>query len=169
MGLDMYIYNARKESELNFDEDWNEKTNPVLYFRSARELHYVLEMFAKRTDREGYYSLDKSDMIKLLNYFMSAIMRVYASAITAYNDCYKAENYSDEHLSADRLALEYFAAGKAMNKKIDKEIHEGVQYNPITLFDEDEDGSMLVHLVNGIMSLLEDMNDDDTITYLASY
>ena len=22
MGLDMYIYNARKESELNFDEDW---------------------------------------------------------------------------------------------------------------------------------------------------
>lgn len=169
MGLDMYIYNTCKKSELNFDEDWNEKTNPILYFRGARELHYALEMFAKRTDKEGYYSFNKSDMIKLLNYFMPTIMRVYASAITAYNDCYKVENYSDEHLSADRFALEYFAATKAMNKKIDKEIREGVHHNPINLFDEDEDGSMVVYLVNGIMTLLEDMNDDDTITYLASY
>ena len=169
MGLDMYIYNTRKESELDLCKDWDENTNPVLYFRGARDLHRVLEMFSKRTDKEGYYSFTKSDMIKLLNHFMPTILKVYSSAITAYNDCIKAEHYSDEVLSADRLALEYYAATKAMNKVIDKEIREGVPYDPISLFDEDEDGSKIVHLIKCIVALLMDMEDNDTITYLASY
>lgn len=160
MGLDMYMYNS-KHKDIRFEDD----DKRCLYWRGQRDLHYLFEMFGHRTDKEGYYTFSKSDVINLVAYLIDSVMNIHKAAKVAYDDMTNAD---EKDLSNEALHREYYVAGRILAKAFDKELRVGKGYNAVNLFD-DYDGTMLADLVNGLMSLLKDMGDGETITYLASY
>lgn len=160
MGLDMYIYNS-KHTDINFEDD----DNRCLYWRSQRDLHDLFNMFGKRTEKEGYYIFTKNDVIKMVAYLMESIMNIHKAAMVAYDDMTNAE---EKELPNDVLHREYYVAGRVFLKAFDKELRCGNSYNAVNIFG-DFDGTMMADLINGLMKLLVEMKDDETITYLASY
>lgn len=160
MGLDMYMYNS-KHADINFEDD----DNRCLYWRSQRDLHDLFNMFGKRTEKEGYYIFTKNDVIKMLAYLMESVMNIHKAAMVAYDDMTNAE---EKELPNDVLHREYYVAGRVFLKVFDKELRCGNSYNAVNIFG-DFDGTMMSDLINGLMKLLVEMKDDETITYLASY
>lgn len=160
MGLDMYMYNS-KHADINFEDD----DNRCLYWRSQRDLHDLFNMFGKRTEKEGYYIFTKNDVIKMVAYLMESIMNIHKAAMVAYDDMTNAE---EKELPNDVLHREYYVAGRVFLKAFDKELRCGNSYNAVNIFG-DFDGTMMADLINGLMKLLVEMKDDETITYLASY
>lgn len=160
MGLDMYMYNS-KHADINFEDD----DNRCLYWRSQRDLHDLFNMFGKRTEKEGYYIFTKNDVIKMLAYLMESVMNIHKAAMVAYDDMTNAE---EKELPNDVLHREYYVAGRVFLKVFDKELRCGNSYNAVNIFG-DFDGTMMADLINGLMKLLVEMKDDETITYLASY
>ena len=160
MGLDMYMYNS-KHTDIRYEDD----DNRYLYWRGQRDLHYLFETFGHRTDKEGYYTFSKSDVIKMVAYLMESVMNIHKAAKVAYDDMTNAD---DKDLSNEALHREYYVAGRILAKAFDKELRVGNDYNAVNLFD-DYDGTMMADLINGLMSLLKDMEDGETLTYLASY
>lgn len=160
MGLDMYMYNS-KHADINFEDD----DNRCLYWRSQRDLHDLFNMFGKRTEKEGYYIFTKNDVIKMVAYLMESIMNIHKAAMVAYDDMTNAE---EKELPNDVLHREYYVAGRVFIKAFDKELRCGNSYNAVNIFG-DFDGTMMADLINGLMKLLVEMKDDETITYLASY
>lgn len=160
MGLDMYMYNS-KHADINFEDD----DNRCLYWRSQRDLHDLFNMFGKRTEKEGYYIFTKNDVIKMLAYLMESVMNIHKAAMVAYDDMTNAE---EKELPNDVLHREYYVAGRVFLKAFDKELRCGNSYNAVNIFG-DFDGTMMADLINGLMKLLVEMKDDETITYLASY
>ena len=160
MGLDMYLYNS-KHKDIKFEDD----DNRCLYWRGQRDLHYLFETFGHRTDDEGYYTFSKDDVIKMVAYLMESVMNIHKAAMVAYDDMSNAEM---KELTNDILNREYYVAGRVMLKAFDKELRCGNDYNAVNLFD-DCDGSLMADLINGLMSFLKNMKDDETLTYLASY
>lgn len=92
-------------------------------------------------------------------------MNIHKAAKVAYDDMTNAD---DKDLSNEALHREYYVAGRILAKAFDKELRVGNDYNAVNLFD-DYDGTMMADLVNGLMSLLKEMEDGETLTYLASY
>ena len=160
MGLDMYLYNS-KHKDIEFELD----DNRCLYWRGQRDLHYLFEMFGHRTDEEGYYTFSKDDVIKMVAYLMESVMNIHKAAKVAYDDMTNAD---EKDLSNEALHREYYVAGRILTKAFEKELRIGNNYNAVNLFD-DYDGTMMADLINGLMSLLKEMNDGETLTYLASY
>lgn len=160
MGLDMYMYNS-KHKDIRYEDD----DNRCLYWCGQRDLHYLFEMFGHRTDKEGYYTFSKDDVIKMIAYLMESIMNIHKAAKVAYDDM---RNADDKDLSNEALHREYYVAGRILTKAFETEIRVGNDYNAVNLFD-DYDGTMMADLMNGLMSLLKDMKDGETLTYLASY
>ena len=148
MGLDMYLYNS-KHTDIKYELD----DNRCLYWRGQRDLHYLFEMFGHRTEKEGYYTFSKDDVI------------IHKAAKVAYDDMTNAD---EKDLSNEALHREYYVAGRILAKAFDKELRVGNDYNAVNLFD-DYDGNMMADLVNGLISLLKEMKDGETLTYLASY
>ena len=160
MGLDMYMYNT-KHADINFEDD----DNRCLYWRSQRDLHDLFNMFGKRTEKEGYYIFTKDDVLKMLAYLIESVMNIHKAAMVAYDDMTNAE---EKELPNDVLHREYYVAGRVFLKVFDKELRCGNSYNAVNIFG-DFDGTMMADLINGLMKLLVEMKDDETITYLASY
>ena len=156
----MYMYNS-KHADINFEDD----DNRCLYWRSQRDLHDLFNMFGKRTEKEGYYIFTKNDVIKMLAYLMESVMNIHKAAMVAYDDMTNAE---EKELPNDVLHREYYVAGRVFLKVFDKELRCGNSYNAVNIFG-DFDGTMMADLINGLMKLLVEMKDDETITYLASY
>ena len=157
----MYMYNGKHHDVINFEGD----DNRCLYWRSQRDLHELFEMFGKRTEKEGYYIFTKDDVIRMVAYLMESVMNIHKAAMVAYDDMTNAE---EKELSNDVLHREYYVAGRVFLKAFDKELRCGNSYNAVNIFG-DFDGTMMADLINGLMSLLKEMKDDETITYLASY
>jgi hypothetical protein len=160
MGLDMYLYNS-KYTDINFEDD----DDRCLYWRSQRDLHGLFEMFGKRTEKEGYYTFTKNDVIKMVAYILESVMNIHKAAMVAYDDMSNAEY---KELTNDVLHREYYVAGRILSKAFDNELRCGNSYNAANLFGN-FDGTMMADLINGLMKLLIEMKDDETITYLASY
>lgn len=161
MGLDMYLYNSKHHDVINFEGD----DNRYLYWRGQRDLHGLFNMFGKRTEKEGYYTFSKDDVIKMVAYLLESVMNIHKASKVAYDDMSNAD-YKD--LSNEVLHREYYVAGRILSKAFEKELRVGNDYNAVNLFD-DYDGTMMADLINGLMSFLKEMKDDETITYLASY
>jgi len=160
MGLDMYLYN-NKYTDIKFEED----DNRCLYWRGQRELHDLFIMFGKRTEKEGFYIFSKCDVIKMVAYLMESVMNIHKAAKVAYDDMMNAE---EKELPIDELLREYYVAGRILSKAFGNELRCGHSLNVVNIFD-DFDGTMMADLINGLMKLLVEMKDDETITYLASY
>ena len=160
MGLDMYLYNS-KHTDIKFEDD----DNRCLYWRSQRELHDLFIMFGKRTEKEGYFIFTKDDVTKMVAYLMESVMNIHKAAKVAYDDMMNAE---EEELPIDVLHREYYVAGRILSKAFDNELRCGHSFNAVNIFD-DFDGTMMADLINGLMKLLIEMKDDETLTYLASY
>ena len=156
----MYMYNS-KHADINFEDD----DNRCLYWRSQRDLHDLFNMFGKRTEKEGYYIFTKDDVIKMLAYLIESVMNIHKAAMVAYDDM---SNVEEKELPNDVLHREYYVAGRVFLKAFDKELRCGNSYNAVNIFG-DFDGTMMADLINGLMKLLVEMKDDETITYLASY
>ena len=161
MGLDMYLYNSKHHTDINFEGD----DNRCLYWRSQRELHDFFDKFGKRTEYEGRYTFTKKDVIDMLAYLLESVMNIHKAAMVAYDDMINAEY---KELPNDVLHREYYVAGRIFTKSFDKELREGNSYNAVNLFGN-FDGTMMADLINGLMSFLKEMKDDETLTYLASY
>ena len=160
MGLDMYMYNS-KHADINFEDD----DNRCLYWRSQRDLHELFNMFGERTEIEGEYIFTKNDVIKMVAYILESVMNIHKAAMVAYDDMTNAEY---KELPNDVLHREYYVAGRILSKAFDNELRYGNSYNAVNLFGN-FDGTMMADLINGLMKLLKEMKDDETITYLASY
>ena len=156
----MYMYNS-KYTDIKFEED----DDRCLYWRGQRTLHELFYMFGKRTEKEGYFIFTKDDVIRMVAYLMHSVMNIHKAAKIAYDDMTKAEQ---EELSNDVLHREYYVAGRILSKAFDNELRYGHSFNAVNIFD-DEDGTMMKDLINGLMKLLMEMKDDELITYLASY
>lgn len=160
MGLDMYMYNS-KHTDINFEGD----DDRCLYWRGQRTLHELFYMFGKRTEKEGYFIFTKEDVIRMVAYLMHSVMNIHKAAKIAYDDMTNAE---DKELPNDVLHREYYVAGRILSKAFENELRYGHSFNAVNIFD-DEDGTMMKDLINGLMKLLMEMKDDELITYLASY
>ena len=160
MGLDMYMYNS-KHTDINFEGD----DDRCLYWRGQRTLHELFYMFGKRTEKEGYFIFTKDDVIRMVAYLMQSVMNIHKAAKIAYDDMMDAE---DKELPNDVLHREYYVAGRILSKAFENELRYGHSFNAVNIFD-DEDGTMMKDLINGLMKLLMEMKDDELITYLASY
>lgn len=160
MGLDMYLYNS-KHTDIKFEEE----DSRCLYWRSQRELHDLFYMFGKRTEKEGYFIFTKDDVIKMVAYLMESVMNIHKAAKVAYDDMTNAE---EKELFIDVLHREYYVAGRILSKAFENELRCGHSFNAVNIFD-DFDGTMMADLINGLMKLLVEMKDDETLTYLASY
>ena len=160
MGLDMYMYNS-KHTDIKFEED----DDRCLYWRCQRTLHELFYMFGKRTEKEGYFIFTKDDVIRMVAYLMHSVMNIHKAAKIAYDDMMDAE---EKELPNDVLHREYYVAGRILSKAFDNELRYGHSFNAVNIFD-DEDGTMMKDLINGLMKLLMEMKDDELITYLASY
>lgn len=160
MGLDMYMYNS-KYTDINFEGD----DDRCLYWRGQRTLHELFYMFGKRTEKEGYFIFTKDDVIRMVAYLMHSVMNIHKAAKIAYDDMMDAE---EKELPNDVLHREYYVAGRILSKAFENELRYGHSFNAVNIFD-DEDGTMMKDLINGLMKLLMEMKDDELITYLASY
>ena len=156
----MYLYNS-KHTDIKFEEE----DSRCLYWRSQRELHDLFYMFGKRTEKEGYFIFAKDDVIKMVAYLMESVMNIHKAAKVAYDDMMNAE---DKELSIDVLHREYYVAGRILSKAFENELRCGHSFNAVNIFD-DFDGTKMADLINGLMKLLVEMKDDETLTYLASY
>ena len=156
----MYLYNS-KHTDIKFEED----DERCLYWRSQRTLHELFYMFGKRTEKEGYFIFGKDDVIKMVAYLMESVMNIHKAAKIAYDDMMNAE---EKELSIDVLHREYYVAGRILSKAFENELRCGHSFNAVNIFD-DFDGTMMKDLINGLMKLLIEMKDDETLTYLASY
>ena len=156
----MYMYNS-KYTDINFEGD----DDRCLYWRGQRTLHELFYMFGKRTDKEGYFTFTKEDVIRMVAYLMHSVMNIHKAAKIAYDDMTNAE---DKELPNDVLHREYYVAGRILSKAFDNELRCGHSFNAVNIFD-DFDGTMMKDLINGLMKLLMEMKDDEHITYLASY
>ena len=156
----MYMYNS-KHTDINFEGD----DDRCLYWRGQRTLHELFYMFGKRTEKEGYFIFTKEDVIRMVAYLMHSVMNIHKAAKIAYDDMTNAE---DKELSNDVLHREYYVAGRILSKAFENELRCGHSFNAVNIFD-DEDGTMMKDLINGLMKLLMEMKDDELITYLASY
>ena len=156
----MYMYNS-KHTDIKFEED----DDRCLYWRGQRTLHELFYMFGKRTEKEGYFIFTKEDVIRMVAYLMHSVMNIHKAAKIAYDDMTNAE---DKELPNDVLHREYYVAGRILSKAFENELRYGHSFNAVNIFD-DEDGTMMKNLINGLMKLLMEMKDDELITYLASY
>lgn len=161
MGLDMYMYNSKHHTDINFEGD----DSRCLYWRGQRDLHEVFTRFGKKTDVEGKFLFTKNDVIYMVAYLLESVMNIHKAAMVAFEDMTNAE---EKELPNDVLHREYYVAGRVFLKTFDNELRYGNCHNAVNIFD-DFDGTMMANLINGIMSLLKKMKDDETITYLASY
>lgn len=161
MGLDMYLYNSKHHDVINFEGD----DDRCLYWRSQRDLHDLFNMFGKKTEYEGKYTFTKKDVIDMLAYLLESVMNIHKAAMEAYDDMSNAEY---KELPNDVLHREFYISGRIFLKAFDKELRTGNSYNAVNLFDN-FDGKMMADLINGLMSYLKEMKDDETLTYLASY
>lgn len=157
----MYMYNSKHHADINFEGD----DSRCLYWRGQRDLHEVFTRFGKRTEVEGKYIFTKNDVIYMVAYLLESVMNIHKAAMVAYDDMSNAE---EKELPNDVLHREYYVAGRVFLKVFDKELRYGNSHNAVNIFD-DFDGTMMANLINGIMSLLKKMKDDELITYLASY
>ena len=160
MGLDMYLYNS-KHKDIDFEID----DNRCLYWRGQRDLHHLFERFGHRTYEEGYYTFSKDDVIKMVAYLMESVMNIHKAAKVAYDDMTNAD---EKDLSNEALHREYYVAGRILAKAFEKELRVGNDFNAVNLFD-DYDGTMMADFINGLLTLLKEMEDGETLTYLASY
>ena len=156
----MYLYNS-KHTDIKFEEE----DSRCLYWRSQRELHDLFYMFGKRTEKEGYFIFCKDDVIKMVAYLMESVMNIHKAAKVAYDDMMNAE---EKELPIDVLHREYYVAGRILSKAFENELRCGHSFNAVNIFD-DFDGTMMADLINGLMNLLREMKDDETLTYFASY
>ena len=156
----MYMYNS-KHTDINFEGD----DDRCLYWRGQRTLHELFYMFGKRTEKEGYFIFTKEDVIKMVAYLMESVMNIHKAAKIAYDDMMDAE---EKELPNDVLHREYYVAGRILSKAFGNELRYGHSFNAVNIFD-DEDGTMMKDLINGLMKLVMEMKDDELITYLASY
>ena len=156
----MYLYNS-KHTDIKFEED----DDRCLYWRGQRTLHELFYMFGKRTEEEGYFTFTKEDIIRMVAYLMESVMNIHKAAKVAYDDMMDAE---EKELPTDVLHREYYVAGRILSKAFGNELRCGHSFNAVNIFD-DFDGTMMADLINGLMKLLMEMKDDETITYLASY
>lgn len=157
----MYMYNNKYHADINFEGD----DSRCLYWRGQRDLHDVFVRFGKRTEVEGKYIFTKNDVICMVAYLLESVMNIHKAAMVAYDDMSNAE---EKELPNDVLHREYYVAGRVFLKAFDKELRFGNSHNAVNIFD-DFDGTMMADLIDGIMSLLKKMKDDELITYLASY
>ena len=156
----MYLYNS-KHTDIKFEEE----DRRCLYWRSQRELHDLFYMFGKRTEKQGYFIFTKEDVIKMVAYLMESVMNIHKAAKVAYDDMMNAE---EKELPIDVLHREYYVTGRILTKAFENELRCGHSFNAVNIFD-DFDGTMMAELINGLMKLLIEMKDDETLTYLASY
>lgn len=101
----------------------------------------------------------------MVAYILESVMNIHKAAMVAYDDMSNAEY---KELPNDVLHREYYVAGRILSKAFDNELRCGNSYNAVNLFGN-FDGTMMADLINGLMKLLIEMKDDETITYLASY
>jgi hypothetical protein len=160
MGLDMYMYNS-KHTDIKFEED----DDRCLYWRGQRTLHELFYMFGARTEKEGYFTFTKDDVLRMVAYLMESVMNIHKAAKVAYDDMMDAE---EKELPTDVLHREYYVAGRILSKAFENELRCGHSFNAVNIFD-DFDGTMMKDLINGLMKLLMEMKDGEHITYLASY
>lgn len=157
----MYMYNSKHHDDINFEGD----DSRCLYWRGQRDLHDLFVRFGKRTEVEGKYIFTKDDVISMVAYILESVMNIHKAAMVAYDDMSNAE---EKELPNDVLHREYYVAGRILSKAFENELRCGNSLNAVNIFD-DFDGTMMAYLINGIMSLLKKMKDDELITYLASY
>lgn len=163
MGLDMYLYNSSEEKNENVDYLYDD--NKTLYWRGNRDLHDLFIRYGKKREEEGYYDLDKTQMLKLLRHLMKSVMIIHEAAMTAHYEMVEAsENGYDE----TNLFREYYVIGRILQKAVYKELRDGDECNCINLFD-DENGKSMSNLINNLMSFVVNMKDDEHFVYLASY
>jgi hypothetical protein len=154
------MYNS-KHTDINFEGD----DDRCLYWRGQRTLHELFYMFGKRTEKEGYFTFTKEDVIRMVAYLMESVMNIHKAAKVAYDDMMDAE---EKELPTDVLHREYYVAGRILSKAFGNELRCGHSFNAVNIFD-DFDGTMMADLINGLMKLLMEMKEGEHITYLASY
>lgn len=168
MGLDLFLYNTKHKDVINFEED----DSRCLYWRGERNLHYLLVNCGKPVENEeGRYIIKKNDILKLVSKLVKSAMKIFTATINAereYTDVDSQMVDFDSDNDDHKLYREYYVISRMLRKSIIDEMRKS-DYNSVSLFDSDYDGSEMEKLINGLLELINNMDDNDTLTYVASY